>query len=415
MIKKILLFLVMTWVMLPASVFSVWGECQSGSCNIYSAPAPALTQYLQDIKTVLWNTQKTQNQTNISNISWRLSSWYANILSFDGYFGSFDYFVVFPLFQDVPAQIERDYAAIEQVNSHIKLLLKRATLNARVDVCEGIDHCNIPAGSQRATLLALLRNNNTILQFYRQSVMWKRLPRNINSITLVSNDFISQIQEHYNPTTLQECSACKEWYASRLREKIKNIVSLNAQWKEWILEWKAAIDLITWNISKERYAMRERELLDQYLSETWVPFGQAERVLWNLDRFNAWWLSSSNPLQNSFHYSRDKWIEQLNSFVEFVKENGDKKSSVPIADFAVQTQDIKNTSQIENEISKMYADLLPLAYVSDNDSMAIQSRIIKMHSSLTETTNTFRSLKKRSERLCEKQWIWLGRCSYTSQ
>jgi hypothetical protein len=42
----------------------------------------------------------------------------------------------------------------------------------------------------------------------------------------------------------------------------------------------------------------------------------------------------------------------------------------------------------------------------------LQLRILRMHFSLVRSINMLQKNKSTTEELCDKQWIWMWKCSY---
>jgi hypothetical protein len=74
--------------------------------------------------------------------------------------------------------------------------------------------------------------------------------------------------------------------------------------------------------------------------------------------------------------------------------------------------EIKATEDLKAEIKAMFEDQLPFAQWQDVASQELQLRILRMHFSLVRSINMLQKNKKSTERICEKQWQWDGRCIY---
>lgn len=416
--KKILLIL---WIILLTLTQVSASEC-SQSCKISDAPAPVLTQYISDLQSIqasiieVLSSGDTNPDGWVSNGDEILQSM-NSILSIWDFVWSFDYYITTPLFQTVPSQVKRDHELIltenKQLMELLQLLVERSQSRVNVwEICSWINNCNLDNTTAQIALTTLMNNNQQILKFYRALITDDEFITADTSFILVEDSFRSQMRDHYNASTLNACSQCA-WEFWDVLEKIQDI--------SWAFEWSAnAIQDIrnSWhslmadeNISN--YRAVEKELLTEYLVWEWIPTNQADIMLWNLDRANkGGWISTSNPLSNSaieldwainsFGQSIIKWYDEL--FGE--------RETIPYSELSQINTEIQQWEDIASAIATIYENELPFVVVQDTSVQTLQARLIRMHFSLTRTSNLLFEKIPDAEEICNRQWRLLGRCQY---
>gem|GEM_PF-5886438 len=138
----------------------------------------------------------------------------SSVVNFSGFFSSFDFYVAIPITQEVPYPVKRDHQRLNTENERIKKLLKRITRSGYgsvkiEDACNGVEEssCSL-SGDARSILTQLLKNNKYITDFYRLSIADSGARGN-QSFILVPERFVEEMQDHYNKTTLYDCSQCE--------------------------------------------------------------------------------------------------------------------------------------------------------------------------------------------------------------
>lgn len=397
-------------------------EC-SQSCQISDAPAPALTEYFTNIEKATNNildalseAEPSENR-NRSNERNRVMASFNSILSFWDFFGSFDFNISLPITNEVPQEVKRDHRRIERETEKLEKILetseKRNIAGVSVEnVCDGVSYCELSDWSARDFLVELIKNNQKIAQLYRASILDKPFLQADQEIIIVSDDFVSQIQSYYNKDTLTACSSCEWGFMETIREKIQNIWSLQSNAKDGIQKWKDAWAMMRWwGRWSPGYAEREAALLSDYLASQWVNSEQADVIMGNLDRYNAWGLSTSNPIDSSAYYAQAQVEAEIQTFKEALLEKlSSGEDTIPIAEVVRVDAQIKQSEDIKQDIASIYEDLLPFSINQDTATQELQWRIIRMHFSLVNSVNILWWQIKSAERLCEKQDTWNGRC-----
>lgn len=337
-------------------------------------------------------------------------------MTFTDYFGSFDYYISTPLFNSVPSQVKRDHDLIMKENKQLSELLKvsgqRSTLGVNVgEICGAIANCNIDNSSAEIALTQLIKNNQEILRLYRALITDDAFTTSDTAYILVESSFKNEMSDHYNAATLNACSQCK-W---EFWDTLESITDMSARFKDIGNSTQVWQD--TWNLlwsgeDTPAYRSLEKELLSDYLEWEWVSTQQADIMLGNLERANAWGLSSSNPLVNSM-----KGLEETaNSFEESIQKWFDElfgeRETVPYIELSRIKSEVQTSESISQNIATLYENEVPFAVVQDTSTQTLQARIIQMHFSLVRTANLLEKKIPDAEKICNKQWKDLGRCDF---
>jgi len=339
-----------------------------------------------------------------------------SVLSFKDYYGSFDYRLSLGITNEIPAQVKRDYNSLTGISERMTNLLRKTAKNwsskALVEnICEGISNCNYTDGNVRSLLSEIIKNNNKIIQLYQASVLEKPALKPLGEYVMVSDDFESEIETNYNRDTLTACSSCEWATLSNVTEKIQNISFKNSDYEQWVQAWKQAWKMLQGNKSNDNSDL-QKQYLWEYLQWQWVNSQQSDIVLGNLDRYESWGLSSSNPAQNSADYSKTNIKEDSESFQQSLSEKFAWEESVSIVELSRVNTSVKNTSDVNQEIWAMYQDLIPNSFSQDTVTQEVQARLIRMHFSLIRSINLLEKNKWKSTQACEKAWPeW--RCDYS--
>ena len=266
-------YLLIIWCTLLFSSAGVTADDCNATCNISDAPAPALTEYFANIDAITDNIVSTLNEVETDDESPgslrdernRVIAGLNSLLSFNDYFWSFDYYISLPITNEVPQEVRRDHDRIDRITEKLTRILekseKRATAGTQIEnVCNGVSHCNLSDTSVRAILTEVINNNQKIVQLYRASVLERPALAQDRDIILVSDDFISQIEQYYNKDTLTACSSCEWGFLETIRESISNISFKNSDYKEGVQKWKDAWAMLRGWRANPGYERREAEL-----------------------------------------------------------------------------------------------------------------------------------------------------------
>ena len=131
-------FYYIMWILLFTAVFqySYADEC-SNSCMIADAPAPALTEYFTNLESIQSNilevlsdaesniiSNDSDEETSQIQAEWEasLSAWkrvlqsFNSLLSFNDYYGSFDFKIALPITNEVPNEVKREQPLLETIS-----------------------------------------------------------------------------------------------------------------------------------------------------------------------------------------------------------------------------------------------------------------------------------------------------------
>lgn len=420
------------WILL-ISVYlpiSYADEC-SNSCQISDAPAPALTEYFTNIQTFQANILEVLSQAESNIVSdsnniqtdWKSSlnvwkrllqriNW---LLSFNDYYGSFDFKIALPITNEVPNEVKRDHRILENISKRLTSILeswsRRNTLWATSDeLCNDIADCNIGEITMWDAITQAIKNNREIIRLYESSILDKAYLATNRNFILVSTDFESQIQEYYNKDTLWSCSKCEGNTWSETSQKIKDISIENGEYKQGVQKWKDAWALMRWWNPANNQAVQSR-VLSEYLGTQWISWGQADTVLNNLERYGSGAISGSNPALNSTNYASTSINNTIDTFSETIFQEFEWRERVPIIELSQVNSEIKSSENLALSIQSLYENQLPFAQSQDILSQQLQLRIIRMHASLVRSINELQKNVSVSEKLCDKQGTWDGKCS----
>lgn len=402
-------------------------------CVIENESSPLLLDYLENnrkiIKTISTQlSEDTTNQSLAKNIDDEYNktknSWlkiYNQIFNFDSYYSYFNYFATFPISNEVPREVKRDYKLLESEWKWIKYYLDQIVKNWKWEViikniCNNITvNCDFTEEMTAAEIIwKLTANNEAIMDLFRNAVIWE-IYKNPTKITLINNNFELEIQTNYNIVAYSKCGEKKWWFFETISKKIQEIWELNKEWKDWIQKWKDAIDLMLWNDTKnEKYSEAEKRLLKNELSKQWISWDSQSNTLDSLEKYNSEWLSKDNNfIKNTFNNTRVKLEKKLRTFKsEIIWDFFDKKTwnSVNIESTISAQKNSTDTNKIKEDIDKQYLELLNLSADSETNTINVRSRILNINSDLINSINTLNKICPNSVEVCNSQDSWKWDC-----
>lgn len=436
--KKIFFYIFLTGSIYALLFFQVfWNTCDISSCKVADAPSPLLTQYLENLseisnslieklseaeakidEAVDTNTAEEKRnpiwiEIDAKNTKNRVLAAFNSILSFRAHYGSFDFWVSSAMTNEVPKVVKRDHDSLEGETEKLTSLLKksahRGSISLKIEnICEAVENCNIPDGNAWDILALLINNNKLITQLYQASVLEKPGLEPTENIILVADGFRTEIKSYYNKDTLTECSRCEGESLANFREKIQNISFKNDEYKEGVAKWKAAWAMLRWGNTGVSQA-QETALLEEYLAWQWISPTQSETVVWNLERYNESWLSSSDPLTNSTNYTQANIKSEVQTFQQAMLEQFEGEEKVPFVRLGQVNTEIKTTENFKKEIHSLFEEQKPFAFSQDVASQQLQLRILRMHFSLIRSINILEGNRETAMDVCETPGWW-GKC-----
>lgn len=430
--KKIIL----TFLVLLISISYNQTYANESACKIKNKSSEALLDYISNNRAVVRNitTQislNTQNKTLSWNFTneydrkkWSILRVYNQAFDFNWYFSYFKYYAVYPISNEVPYEVKRDYSLLEKEWEWLKFLLEKSVKNNSSEIklnwlCNWISvKCNLSDWiTVENALWILIKNNSRILDLYRNVVIWEKI-WNYSDITLVSNNFELDIETNYNNKAYWECSN-EWWFFERISDSIKNISILNQEWKDWIKKWKDAINLLLGkDVSREEYEKIEKELLRKELSRQWVYWDNQTNVLNALEKYNQDWGFSQNNnfLYNTFKNNKVKLEKKLREFKEEVIWDFFRKKeweTITVTQTNTADKNAKNTTEIKERVDALNLELSSFAWISEVNTDNLRSRLINIHISISNSINTLNQTCKMAVEACNQQWWWwnCGSCN----
>lgn len=409
-------------------IFTSISNTYASSCMIKDKPIDSLNEYIENNRTVINNIskqlienvktkeisvkQEAQDEYDKVKTSWLRI--YNEIFNFDSYYSYFKYFASFPISNEVPYQVKRDYRLLENewkwIKSYLDSIIKNQQNETIIkNVCNWVKwNCDFPKEIKAWELIGkLTANNEAVMDLFRNSVTWE-MYKNPTKITLVNNNFQADIQTYYSIVYYSKCSEEKWWFFDTIMTSIKQIWTLNKQAKDWIQKWKDAVNLMLWNdTTNETYAKTEKRLLKNELAKQWISWDNQSNMMDSLDKYNSEWISKDNNfIRNTFNSTRLKLENKLKEFKDevigdfFQKKQG---SVVDITSVIKAQENSTNTNEIKENIDKMFLELSAFSAISENNTTNLRSKLIEMHIDLSNSINILDISCKKAVLICNQQ------------
>lgn len=426
--------------------FAQW-ENSPWTCNIESWPAPVLQDYISNLRKV---TQNITSQTKKNSKWWTFfdnivssqfdrfkSEWarfYNSITSWDWYFGSFDFYVAYPMFNHVPYPVMRDYKLIEKnidfLDNYYQILIRNWVSDVIVkDACSWMQNCNLNWTSLEITA-KLMKNTNDILQLYSERITSDTNTTSKTKFILVPNNFQDEFSNYYNSSTSENCSKSEwdKWIMQTLEDWLNKITENWIFSENAIKDWKSAYRLALKIQSWESLYEEEQKLLTQELDRQWISGDNANIILWNLEESNNKPLSfTNNPVVNSvkntFSNNFNSFVPSFVWFAETVSQtmNWSKKMSwdsnspntnIIIPKVGEVNKEIKISQDIKQKVDDLYNLESPFAQQQNTNDKNLLSRLVKMHTNLAQAINVLDKATPTSVKVCDMQAKWQWKCDY---
>lgn len=403
----------------------------SFACSIKNWPDPTLLKYFDDVRNIVRNItdQVSRQETtgSLQEIQSNAARGLNEIITWDDYYSSFNYYVTFELSTEVPYEIKRDAKIIQREIDGLTRFYKRLINTGRdtiqvSSVCGSTPNCTL-SWTAGEVVVQLLKNSHLVDEYWRLSVLWENAKFD-KKIELVDANFTTLLNSTYNPTTVESCSSSIEGgFFNRVTTRIKSITASDASWKNGVQNWIDAA-----NMAKElasgaegtKYREAEKLTLKKELRRQWLNTESSTAILNNLDNYNknwGFWLDT-NPLTSSFNYIKDSITTQYRGFMDTTglgkttSEEWDSRPETSIGEIIEKSKEITRTEEIKNRIKEIYDYEIPGASAVDNEAQKIQSRIINLHISLSNASKVLKDTCKSSEKVCSEQASnYGGNCS----
>lgn len=431
--KKILFITFILWLSTLAYTHAAW------TCLIKDKSAQVLLDYIKNNQIVVKNVTKSviEERNNLINNRWTLKweynklkddslkaknqtiSIFNQMFNFNWFYSYFKYFSVYPISNEIPYQVKRDYRLLQKENKWLVRYIKNIDRNWSSDIiiknaCEWIIwKCDFKEKTAKEIIWKVLKNNESILDLFRLSVIWE--PENFNSIKLilVKNNFELEIKKNYWVESINECNSIKWWFFEKITKAITDIKFLNKQWEDWIKQWKEAWQLLIWNRPDEELKI-EKKVLRNYLSSENIWMTNQVILNNNLEKYNQDWINENNNfLTNTIKSTLSKTANQLRRWKrEIVKDffNKGNYKNPSYNDLIQVGESSKLTKRIQERITILYEQEVPFAAVWDVTTENLRAKIINTHFSLDNSINILEKTLKLSTKFCNKQDRGSGKC-----
>ena len=444
--KKILITLIL--LLSYSASYAAW------TCLIKSKTAPFLSDYIKNNRTVVknitsaivkdankkddekikeQNAAKTKFDKQVLNIknkfkdAWQklinewneISSIFNEIFNFTWYYSYFKYYVNYPLFNEVPFQVKRDYSQLDKENKWLVEFIKKLDQkwNTEIvveDACKWItkwkEKCKNELNWKKTKeiIWKLVKNNDLILDLYRTNVIWEISEIKFDDLLLVDNNFILDIEKYYSKKAISPCNEEKEWFFKQISDAIKNIKLINKKSEDWIQKWKDAYALLIWNKPDEENKIWQKKL-KEYLNNNWIRSDKQWIINSNIEKYNSEWFSQNNNFISNSYNSTIKKAKK--DFELWKKENiwdtipkDTKKINIDLLKKVKWNSEI--TREIQAKISELYQSEIPFAWVWDITAEKLRTNIINSHLNIQDSINTLEKTIKVSQKVCKAQWGW---------
>lgn len=415
-IRKLSLFtllIVFTFV----NIFKVGAS----ECKIKNSPAPTLLEYFKNVDSVLTNIRIARNDGPIN--TWRTyaalnyvvwSLW--KIVNLWDIMSWFDFYISLPLTNEVPNEILRDHTMLLDKTEEL-IDLYKSDVSAWYwdiyieDACSWVDNC-VLKWTIKQLYTKLVDNNKTVTKYYRYIILDKRYILSTD-VQFVPSNFSSEMWEYYSKETLTSCSRYEWWFFKTIMEKIASIGKIFSEWYDWYDDWIIAFDLLKW-IDKDNEE-KEKKILKDYLSSIWMKTKHSDVIMGNLEKYNLWWVSLSDPITNSVNYSFNEVKETIDIFKSALTQQfiANWDSEQVATNRVIKTlPKVKNTYDLKNKILSMYKNEIYYAIPQDLNTESLQISLVEMHFWLIDSIKILSETVRFSEKVCNQQCSWKWKCSF---
>ncbi|MDD2870668.1 MAG: hypothetical protein PHS49_01650 [Candidatus Gracilibacteria bacterium] len=433
--KKIVLTIIIFICINPIYTFA------DGACLIQDKSAEVLLKYIKNNKLIVKNVNKavgkdkvnTNNQSNdagffeknaqivgkdLSKAKNDTISIFSQIFNFTGFYSYFRYYAVFPISNEVPFQVKRDYKILDRESKGMVEYVKSMDTSGFTDTivkdaCNGVEsNCNLNNKSAKDIITELIKNNDKVLDLYRLTVMGESDQFN-GDLILVDNNFELEIGRYYGKEAISACNSIEGGFFETISTAIQNISLLNQQGEDGIQMWRDAWDLM---LGKEpdTQALAEKELLRSYLSNEGVSLSNQEIMTDNLEKYNEGGLSENNNFfTNTISSTFSKIGNGLKDWKDAIVGDFFEKKQTEVINYTEikeATDNSKISMDIKEKISIMYNEELPFAAIGDINTEQLRAKIIETHMSLDDSINILENTIKDSQKVCNSQDKKRGIC-----
>lgn len=210
------------------------------ACNIWDSTAEVLSNYIKNNQAVIQNITNKISNSNVDTSNFNKLTWlYNNIINWTWYKSYFNYYVVFPLTNDIPIEVQRDYNILDNewkwLEKYLKTISKK-WYDIEIDndtLCSWVENCNDLSWDAITIVWELIKNQSKIIDIYRRAVMWDLTTNDEVWVLLLvdnnNNAFIEKIINNY--WLWNNCLKSEKSFFTQIKDAIIEIWELNEEWK----------------------------------------------------------------------------------------------------------------------------------------------------------------------------------------
>lgn len=422
--KKLIYILTFIFLISFSQVFAA----EKSNCSTTSWPSSKLSAYFSDVKTILWELQKTiwESKCEWETSTWFIakstagaSKWYDKIIASTNSLTDFQWFYssweldIYPIFKWwLPNAIYRDHDYIIKQNTLIDNVIVAAWQKCALDKEFSSDTINkkfeqygiVKQTKLWDSLVELKKFNIKVSNYFRCSIAWTMWECKLEWNKGLESDITSNYFSNIDNCVEKEASFKKIW------ESIKNVFDWNywlSSIKNSLKDWKDAISLLRWDgYDNKSYSEIERSLLSKELSRQWLPWNWAAAVLSNLECMNNADKTLINCIWENIKRYRSPFVEKVDELLSLDYKKSKTTNDVP--------DNIFYTKQYEAVVLDVETDfanqkMIISQYNKVKDKWVAD--LINLHYNLVETNNKVSESVKTSQKLCNMQATGVGNCN----
>lgn len=390
-------------------------------CLIQWWPADVLLELVKNNQIVManiawaeplasWWNSTISSKSFITKFQWNMEGVFNDLFSFRTYDSYVQYFAIFPMLNEIPVEVERDYVLLNSEITRQIEFLKKIAKQWKMDYivenpCEWIDGiCEFKKWvTVRVAIWELLKNTDDIIDLYRWTVVWEQHNSKIWDYSLTTNNFKLEIEKHYSQWAYNLCSQ-EDWFKATVDEAIISIKWLVTSAEDGIKEWREAWAMLFDSTPSEE-AELEKKLLKEYLSDIWLDNDEWAIIIANLEKYNLEWLSvNNNFVTNTFKLIENNIADEVESFKTEVLWDFTEEEDMSLDEIKYRSNNAKSTKEIQERIIRMYETELPFAAIWDINTEELRANIIETHSSLDIWIRILNRWIPKSQKICNSQW-----------
>lgn len=405
----------------------------ANECKIENDTWESLKNYIKNTEKILNNISAQINWWNsaLNNYSLKVLN---DIFNYDNLTNKQIFASFHRKAQEVPKEIERDYKKLEELDKKLYQIINKIWENnisskKANNICSWITNCGFTNNDSLWDITRnIAQNQEKVKSIYLKVIAWEKDFRDDICenwilkvqwcIFLVEKNFIENLKENYLPENSLICSE-KNGFFKEIKEKSNNIFQNNKSAKDWIQKWKEAWAMVNGinPLPKEQKEKIERELLKKELNRQWVSWEQQQNILNSLDKYNNdWWFKNNNFFTNSFESTKKKFQNEFQRIKQEVSadflENYAKKSkeNLPVNTLTKVQWNSTKIKLVEERIREIYNANNTYFSNSEVAWLNVNSRLIKIHTELSNSINTLKETCKIAVKVCNEQDSWSWKC-----